>query len=436
MYRFALEKLMEWKNMPRRKPLIIRGARQVGKTWLMQEFGRTYFEQTAYINFDVNTPIRKVFEGSLEPERLLLAISAEAGLPVTAENTLIIFDEVQECPRALTSLKYFQETHPEYAIVAAGSLLGVALHQGTSFPVGKVDFMDLYPLSYREFLIALGEEVLLKLLDSLDYEMITAFREKFIDLLKQYFFIGGMPEAVANFIQTKDFQKVRQIQKNLIAYYQQDFSKHAPSGQIARLNQVWQSIPLQLARENRKFMYGLVREGARAKDFELAIQWLSDCGLVHKVTRAKKPGMPLIAYMEMSAFKLYLADIGLLGAMSDLPVQALVDGSRIFVEFKGALTEQYVLQQLVSETEFTPYYFSADNSRMEVDFLFQNGIQIVPLEVKAEENLRAKSLRLYCEKYNPELAVRTSMSDYRRQDWMTNVPLYLLPSFLRGLPIS
>ena len=436
MYRFALEKLIEWKNNPNRKPLIIRGARQVGKTWLMQEFGRTQFEQTAYINFDVNTRMRDAFSANLDTERLLLAISAETGISISPDNTLLIFDEIQEAPRALTSLKYFCENHPEYAIVAAGSLLGIALHEGTSFPVGKVDFLNLYPLSYREFLLAMGEEALLMLLDCEDLQMLSLFRDKYTDLLRQYYFVGGMPEAADCFCKKRDFNQVRAIQTNLVAYYQQDFSNHAPVSQIARLNQVWQSIPMQLARENRKFMYGQIREGARAKDFELAIQWLTDCGLVYKAVRASKPGMPLAAYMKLSAFKLFLADIGLLGALSGLSAQTIVDGSRIFTEFKGALTEQYVMQQLVSDTGLTPYYFSADNSRMEVDFLLQMENQIIPLEVKAEENLRSKSLRTYCEKYDPELAVRTSLSDYRRQDWMVNVPLYLLPSYIRNRTAS
>lgn len=405
--------------------MIIRGARQVGKTWLMREFGRTQFAQTAYINFDENMRIREVFDGSLEVERLLLAVSAETGISIRPQDTLLIFDEVQEAPRALASLKYFCENAPEYPIIAAGSLLGVAMHQGTSFPVGKVSFMDLYPLSYREFLCALGEEKLCGFLDtSEDLSMMTAMKEKYMDYLRQYYYIGGMPEAVADFIENKDYHRVRKIQKMLIDYYQQDFSKHADGSLVTRLNQVWNSIPSQLARENKKFIYGQIREGARAKDFELAIQWLEDCGLVHKVHRVTKPGMPLNAYAELSAFKIYLHDVGLLAAKSDLPLQAIVSKSQLFTEFKGALTEQYVLQQLVSDAALVPYYYSAENSRGEIDFLVQSETGYIPIEVKAEENLRAKSLRAFYEKYQPEISIRTSMSDYRREEWLVNIPLY------------
>lgn len=425
MERFAMQDLIKWKNEKRRKPMIIRGARQVGKTWLMREFGRTQFAQTAYINFDENMRIREVFDGSLEVERLLLAASAETGISIRPQDTLLIFDEVQEAPRALASLKYFCENAPEYPIIAAGSLLGVAMHQGTSFPVGKVSFMDLYPLSYREFLCALGEEKLCGFLDtSEDLSMMTAMKEKYMDYLRQYYYIGGMPEAVADFIENKDYHRVRKIQKMLIDYYQQDFSKHADGSLVTRLNQVWNSIPSQLARENKKFIYGQIREGARAKDFELAIQWLEDCGLVHKVHRVTKPGMPLNAYAELSAFKIYLHDVGLLAAKSDLPLQAIVSKSQLFTEFKGALTEQYVLQQLVSDAALVPYYYSAENSRGEIDFLVQSETGYIPIEVKAEENLRAKSLRAFYEKYQPEISIRTSMSDYRREEWLVNIPLY------------
>lgn len=424
MERFAMEKLIKWKNSKYRKPMIIRGARQVGKTWLMKEFGKQEFDKVAYINFDQNTRMKGVFEGDLNIERLILALSAETGVSINANDTLIIFDEVQEVPRALTSLKYFNENAPEYAIVAAGSLLGVALHQGTSFPVGKVDFLDLYPLNYKEFLLALGEERFANLLDSDDISMITTFKQKYIERLKEYYFIGGMPEVVNDFVRNKDFNKVREIQNNLLNYYQQDFSKHAPNILVPRLNMVWNSIPMQLAKENKKFIYGQLREGARAKDFELAIQWLEDCGLIHKVERISKPGLPLKAYMDLSAFKIYLSDVGLLSAMGELSVQAIVDGNRIFTEFKGALTEQFVLQQLISQLGLHAYYYSAEKSRGEVDFMVQGNSTIIPIEVKAEENLQAKSLKAFVEKYNPKYAVRTSMSDYREESWLINIPLY------------
>ena len=424
MDRFALEKLKQWKEKKNRKPLIIRGARQVGKTWLMKEFGRTCFKKMAYVNFDSNTRMRQVFEGDINIERLILAISAETGVSIDSRDTLLIFDEVQEVPKALTALKYFCEEASEYAIVAAGSLLGVAMHKGTSFPVGKVDFMDLYPLSFREFLCALGEMRFVEILDSSDTDMVTMFKSKYIDRLREYYYVGGMPEVVQSYVGSKDFNQVREIQKNLLNYYQQDFSKHAEATLVSRLNLVWNSIPMQLAKENKKYIYGQVREGARAKDFELAIQWLMDCGLIHKVQRIKKPGLPLKAYLDLDAFKIYLLDIGLLMAMVDLDARVIIDGNRIFTEFKGALTEQYVLQQLIADLGIEAYYYSTEKSSGEIDFLLQGKSSILPLEVKAEENLRAKSLKAFCEKYHPACAVRTSMSDYREQEWMTNIPLY------------
>lgn len=424
MKRFALERLKEWKEKPNRKPLIIRGARQVGKTWLMKEFGKTFFEKVAYVNFDSNTRMQQVFDGEINIERIVLAISAETGISVNPENTLLIFDEVQEVPKALSSLKYFCENAPEYAVVAAGSLLGVALHKGTSFPVGKVDFMDLYPLTFQEFLCALGEERFVEILREKDTDMVTMFKSKYIDRLREYYFVGGMPEVVQTYVDTKDFNQVREIQKNLLNYYQQDFSKHAEISLVPRLNLVWNSIPMQLAKENKKYIYGQVRKGARAKDFELAIQWLLDCGLIHKVHRIEKPALPLKAYMNLDIFKIYLLDVGLLMAMTGLNAQVIIDGNRIFTEFKGALTEQYILQQLVAGENVEPYYYSAENSKGEIDFILQGNTSVIPLEVKAEENLRAKSLKAFCEKYKPKYAVRTSMSDYREQEWMTNIPLY------------
>ena len=424
MKRFALEKLKIWKEKPDRKPLIIRGARQVGKTWLMKEFGKTCFEKTAYVNFDSNPRMQQLFEGEIDVERMILAISAETGVSINCTDTLLIFDEVQEVPKALGSLKYFCENAPEYAIVAAGSLLGVAMHKGTSFPVGKVDFMDLYPLSFQEFLCALGEERFVTMLQSTDTDMVTMFKTKYIDRLREYYYVGGMPEAVQNFVLNKDYNKVREIQKNLLNYYQQDISKHAKISLVPRLNLVWNSIPMQLAKENKKYIYGQVREGARAKDFELAIQWLLDCGLIHKVHRVKKLSLPLKAYMDLDAFKIYMLDVGLLLAMADLDASVIIDGNRIFTEFKGALTEQYVLQQMIAELGVEPYYYTTANSTGEIDFMLQAPGSVIPVEVKAEENLRAKSLRAFCEKYHPQHAVRTSMSDFREQDWMTNIPLY------------
>lgn len=426
MFRQAMNDLIKWKNSERRKPLIVRGARQVGKTWLMNEFGRTHYENCAYINFDNNERMDSLFNGNLGIKRIITALQIETGVIIDSENTLIIFDEVQEVPRALTSLKYFCENAPEYHVVAAGSLLGVALHPGTSFPVGKVDFLDLYPLDFLEFLSATGNSNLAELLQTHDFEMITTFKGKYIDLLKQYYYIGGMPEVVASFVASSDYSMTRDIQKKILIAYEQDFSKHAPNETVPRIRMLWTSIPSQLAKESRKFIYGLVRQGARAREYELAITWLIDCGLIYKVGRISKPDMPLMAYQDFNAFKLFIVDVGLLGAMSDLDLKSILQGNKIFEEFKGALTEQYVLQQLKSSGKVTPYYWSAEKSTGEIDFIFQSGGDIIPLEVKASENLQAKSLKNYCLKYQPQKAIRSSMSDYRRESWLTNVPLYAI----------
>ena len=405
MERNLFGKLEGWKNKKKRKPLIIQGARQVGKTWIMKEFGKRYFKDTIYINFDNNEVMKNVFEIDFDISRIISAIKIEYGKNFEVANTLIIFDEIQEAPKALASLKYFYENAPQYAIIAAGSLLGVALHQGTSFPVGKVDFMHLYPLNFSEFLRANGEENLAELLQSQDYQMINAYSVKYTELLKKYYYIGGMPEVVQTYLDTEDFNEVRKIQRDLLKYYEEDFSKHAPKDVIPRIRMVWNSIPAQLAKENRKFIYGSVREGARAKDFELAIQWLEDAGLIIKNYRVSKPGIPLIAYMELNNFKMFMLDVGLLGARADITAKVLLDGSRIFEEFKGALTEQFVAQQLkAADREL--YYFSTKNSTGEIDFLIQQDMQCIPIEVKAEENLRAKSLKAFCEKYRPQTAIR------------------------------
>ena len=429
MERNLFIKLEQWKNKKKRKPLIIQGARQVGKTWIMKEFGKRFFKNTIYINFDNNETMKKVFEIDYDIARIISSIKIEYGKSFDPEETLIIFDEIQEAPKALTSLKYFCENAPQYAIMAAGSLLGVALHQGTSFPVGKVDFMHLYPLNFYEFVCAMGEKQLAELLESGDYEMINAFSTKYTELLKNYYYIGGMPEVVQTFIDTDDFYEVREVQKNLLKYYEEDFSKHAPKEVVPRIMMVWNSIPSQLAKENRKFIYGCMREGARAKDFELAIQWLEDAGLIIRSYRVTKPNIPLIAYMEMNSFKMFTLDVGLLGAKAEIHAKVLLDGCRIFEEFKGALTEQFIAQQLKA-TDRALYYYSTENSSGEIDFVIQQEMQCIPIEVKAEENLRAKSLRAFHEKFEPEIAIRSSMSNYREQDWMVNVPLYVLDKYL------
>ena len=431
MERLLMDDLVIWKNKKRRKPLIIHGARQVGKTWIMKEFGSRYFEKTIYISFDNNEHMKNVFDMDYDTGRIISAIKIEAAENFTAKNTLLIFDEIQEVPRALTSLKYFCENAPEYYIIAAGSLLGMALHEGTSFPVGKVDFLTLYPMNFKEFLLAAGEKQLADLLTRQDYGLINSFSARYADLLRRYYYVGGMPEAVRCCMEEDDLTAVREIQKELLQYYENDFSKHAPKEQMPRIRMVWNSIPAQLAKANRKFIYGIVREGARAKDFEMAIQWLNDYGLVMKSYRIRKPGMPLIAYMEQNSFKLFMMDIGLLAAKVNLSAKVLLEGNQIFEEFKGALTEQFIAQQLHSQnTEL--YYYSTENSSGEIDFVIQREQYCIPIEVMAEENLRARSLRAYCLKYKPEIAIRSSMSNYREQDWMINVPLYALAEFLNA----
>lgn len=430
MYRFAMETLFKWKNKKNRKPLIIEGARQVGKTWLMKEFGTQAYEDTVYINFDSNSQMASLFAADLNVERLIMGLELYAGHKINPENTLLIFDEVQEVPRALSSLKYFYENAPQYHIVCAGSLLGIALHSGTSFPVGKVDFLKLYPLSFREFLTATGKEQFAELLDGQDYPMITSFKSTYIDALKQYYFVGGMPEAVQNFSTEKDFNEVRDIQKRILAAYEQDFSKHAPNEIVPKIRMVWNSIPSQLAKENKKFIYGLVREGARAKDYETAILWLSDCGLIHKVSRVNAPGIPLKAYEDLKAFKLFLVDVGLLSCMVGLRQRTLLDGNDAFTEFKGALTEQYVMQQLATIPDLSVYYYTNPRGLCEIDFVIDDGEQIIPVEVKAEINLQAKSLKTYHEKFKPEKSVRTSMADYKKENWLINLPLYAVENIV------
>ncbi len=426
MYRIAMEKLLKWKESKRRKPLIIEGARQVGKTWLMKEFGRQAYEDTVYINFDSNSRMAELFASDLDTEHLIMGLELYAGHKINPDNSLLIFDEVQEVPRALTSLKYFCENVPQYHIVCAGSLLGIALHQGTSFPVGKVDFLKLYPLSFKEFLMADGKERFAELLDKRDFQMITSFKQTYIDALKQYCFVGGMPEAVQSFVENKDFNEVREIQNRILEAYVQDFSKHAPNEIVPRIRMLWKSIPSQLAKENKKFIYGLVREGARAKDYEIALMWLSDCGLVHKIGRVNKAGIPLRAYEDLKAFKLFIVDVGLLSCMAGLQTSTLLDGNAIFVEFKGALTEQYVCQQLKTVENLDVYYYTNDRSSCEVDFIVDTGEQIIPVEVKAEVNLRAKSLKSYHEKFKPKISVRASMANYKEEEWLMNLPLYMI----------
>lgn len=426
MYREKIEELKKWKASPDRKPLIIRGARQVGKTWLMKEFGEKFFQKVAYINFDDNTRMEKLFEEDFDIERIIQGLKIESGINIEASNTLIILDEIQETPKALKALKYFCENASEYYIISAGSLLGVAIHEGTSFPVGKVDFLDLLPLSFFEFLEAIEEKNLLEILKKNQQDMIKIFHTKLKERLKLYYYIGGMPEVVNSYIKNKDLSEVRKIQKRLLNAYEQDFSKHAPSSIVPRIRQLWNNIPTQLAKENKKFIYGLVREGARAREYEIALSWLMDCGLIYQVNRVNNSKIPLSAYQDFSAFKLYLLDVGLLAAMANVDVKTLLEGNEVFAEFKGSLTEQYVLCQLKQCTELEVFYWTSDTGIAEIDFLTQIGKNNVPIEVKASENLQAKSLKSFIQKYHTKVNVRTAMTEYREDTNILNIPLYMI----------
>ena len=394
MYRYAIEDLKKWKNKKSKKPLVIEGARQVGKTWLMKEFGRTEYENTVYINFDVETNIKDLFSSDLNIEKL-------------------------------AALKYFYENAPEYHIVCAGSLLGIAMHEGTSFPVGKVEFLKLYPLSFIEFLRGMDMDGMADILESRDIEMITSMKSRFKEMLKEYYFVGGMPEAVVAFSEEHSYEEVREVQGRILNAYEQDFSKHAPANIVPKIRMVWDSIPSQLSKEKKKFIYGVVREGARAKEFENAIMWLSDCGLIHKVSRVTKPGLPLKAYEDIKAFKIFLLDVGLLCCMTGISQKVLLSGDELFTEFKGALTEQYVLQQLKTQKGLGMYYYTNDRGSSEIDFIMDDGENEIPVEVKAELNLKAKSFKTYLEKYRPEKAFRISMADYSEHDGFVDLPLYM-----------
>lgn len=425
MERSAIKELIWWKERRNRKPLIVRGARQVGKTWLLKEFAKRYYEKMVYINFERNELAKQLFEQDFDTRRIITSISLMEDMDID-EQTLLIFDEIQEAPRGITSLKYFQEEAPQYQIIAAGSLLGISMHQQDSFPVGKVDFMDLYPLSFHEYLLAKGNDRFANLLITKEWNTITLFKEKLIGLLKEYYYIGGMPEVVDSFVRGGDFNEVRRLQLQILDAYDRDFSKHASVSEVPRIRMVWRSIHMQLSKENKKFIYGAIKEGARAREFEVAIEWLLDAGLVYKVFRTTKGEMPLSGFVDLSAFKLYLLDTGLLCAMTDIPAKTLIEGNQLFSQFKGAVTEQYVLQQLIAG-RLHPYYWSSENSTGELDFIVQQDDAILPIEVKAEENLQSKSLRAFVNRYPSLHGMRFSMSDFRQQEWMTNYPLYALP---------
>jgi len=447
MERLAIQKLIEWKNRVGRKPLLIRGARQVGKTWLMREFGRTQYENIAYIMFEKNPRMRELFSKDMDVERLLTGLEIESGQKINPKTTLIIFDEIQACKNALTSLKFFCEKASEYHIVAAGSLFGVLIDDANedddeySFPVGKVEFMSMYPMSFYEFLMAKGEYRLCDLLNKKDYSLITVFGDKFISYLRTYFYVGGMPEVVSVFCSNNDFSMARKVQNDILTSYQEDFSKHIPMGTLTQALKVWDSIPIQLARENKKFLYSEVQKGTKAKDCEDAIMWLVKSGLIYRIDRIAKPATPLRSYANTGAFKLFMVDIGLLSALSLLNVKTLLEGDAMFTEFKGALTEQFVCQEMFANNiEDIAYWANRDefietagtmikasNRMSEVDFILQSEYNgIIPLEVKASANLKAKSLKVYMEKYKPVMAIRSTLAPYKENGILHDIPLYAL----------
>ncbi|MBR4669477.1 MAG: ATP-binding protein [Butyrivibrio sp.] len=431
MKRTAYQQLLNWKDNEDKKPLIINGARQVGKTWLLKEFGKNEYKNMAYINCDESVEMKTAF-ADYDTERLIRFFSAVSGEAIAPKDTLIVLDEIQEVPEGITSLKYFCENAPEYDIAVAGSLLGIGLHGGTGFPVGKVDEINLHPLSFKEFLLALGKDTLVEQLEQHRWDELSGLSHTFIELLRQYYYVGGMPAVVASYCDKQNLNQVRDIQKQILSDYRRDFSKHVSTDILAKVSMVWDSIPAQLAKENKKFVYSAVRKGGRAKEFENAIQWLADAGLIHKVNRVTKVDRPLKFYEDYNAFKLFVLDLGLLGAMTEVSAKDVLTNNNAFTEYKGALTEQYVLQQIVASGIKT-YYYSKDNSTLELDFLIQKE-DVYPLEVKAEENLKAKSLRIIYEENNKLKPRRISMAGYREQDWMINIPLYIVGEWVQTLP--
>ena len=425
MERNILNRLLEWKNSKRRKPLVVEGARQVGKTWAIKEFGKRHYDHLAYINFEEAKHLQGLFLQDYDTSRIIRAIRTQCGVPCEAGKTLIFLDEIQEANGGLTALKYFCENCPEQHVIVAGSLLGIAMHRGISFPVGKINFIQMHPMNFREFLMAIGDNGLAAAIEAKDTETLSLFHDKLTNRLKEYYFVGGMPEAVQAYADDAEWSEIREIHKEILRGYEDDFSKHADGALVERLRQVWQSVPSQLSRENKKFVFGLIRSGARAREYEVALQWLFDAGLLHQVNRVTKPGLPLSAYRDQKAFKVFLNDIGLLSSMSGLEAKTILEGSTIFTEFKGALTEQYVFQQLNELTEL--FYWSKDNSQQEVDFLLQRDNELLPIECKAEENLKSKSLTNFIDEYGIKHALKVSMKAYKESSTVvTNVPLYLI----------
>lgn len=423
MKRLIYQELIKWKDNPKRKPLVLNGARQVGKTYILREFAKNEYKHVVYFSLDREDSVRDLFERVSNPNDIIMSLSAISGVDIKQGSTIVVLDEIQECPKALTALKFFQEDMPELDIAVAGSLLGLSLHSGASFPVGKVDMLYLYPMNFEEFLLAMGKDIMVKMLRERNVTVIESIREEYIGLLRQYYYVGGMPAVVSEFVSSGELQTVRRIQQSILQNYRRDFSKHAPEREIPRINMVWDSIPSQLVKENKKFIYGAMRKGARAADFEMAIEWLIDAGLIYKVNRVKKPVLPLKFYEDMEAFKLFMLDIGLLGAMVEAPAKNILVGNDIFKEYKGAFTELYVHNEL-KQREKTLYYHSVENSTIEIDFLVQSDDKVLPIEVKAEENVKAKSLRTFIQKYPDLKGIRISMKGREDQEWLLNLPLY------------
>ena len=431
MKRKLYNSLIKWKNEPFRKPLVLEGARQVGKTWLLKEFGQNEYDNMVYVNCADEPFAKTLFTSDLVPKRIVRDIVANKGQQIVPGKTLIFFDEIQESPQGITSLKYFCENAPELHVVAAGSLLGVVHHPGESYPVGKVDILRLYPMTFEEFVWAKGNDMLSEILANCEWNSLKTLHPMIQDMLRQYFYVGGMPEAVMNWIIKEDVLAVRRIQDRIITYAN-DISKHA-GAEAERIRMVWQSIPAQLAKENKKFLYGAVKKGGRAKEFEVAIQWLIDAGLAYKIYKCKKPVIPLKFYEDFDAFKLYSLDVGLLGAMANAPASLMLTSNDVFKEFKGAFSENYVLEQLITDERLSICYFSKHNSSVEIDFLVQTDKRIIPIEVKAEENLKSKSLSQFITIDHADLnlkGLRCSMKPYVDQNWMENIPLYSVLSYI------
>lgn len=428
MYREVIKKLEAWKKSSKRKPLIVNGARQVGKTWILKEFGSKYYEKTAYINMDNNHRMQELFN-NYDMEAIIQGLKIESGINIEPENTLIILDEIQEIPKAISALKYFNENANEYHVIVAGSLLGVALHEGVSFPVGKVDMLNMYPLNFKEYLIAIGKQDYAKIIENKDEKMLSIFSENIKRCLREYYYVGGMPEVVNDFAINKDYNSVREIQNVILKDYEKDFSKHVPKSDLQKIIQIWNNFNTQLAKENKKFIFGAIKPSSRASEYENAINWLISSGLLYKVNRVNDSKIPLNGYIDYNAFKLYFLDVGLLSAKNNLDVKTVIDGNKIFTEYKGSLTEQYVLQEIKSNYNLDLFYWTSNSYQAEIDFIIQYNNMVIPIEVKAEINLQAKSLKRFIEQYKGKVNIRTSMSDYKIDDMITNIPLCVIGNF-------